>query len=274
MLNKERKNNSGVLAGAMKEGYEGKVAVEALQRVGKNKQIHGIVHEILVKDTLNANPGNIVNGTKAVLSKSTTAVRDDILLKQGGKIVGRMQLKDTSKSICKTVKQVAEGHYKGTALIGTKETTSAFNSAVGKKAAQGIKITQKMQSSGVSSADTARIATKALGGSISKTALTSAAKSSGAFGAAISGGIETVSAGKDLIDGRISGEEFAGRVAKETFGGGLSSAGGAIAGTAVATAATGLLATASAPVWVPAAIGVAATVAVGTGIKSLWDSIW
>lgn len=274
MENGKRKNNSSVLVVGAKEGYEAKVAVEALQRAGRTKNLHGIVHEVLVKDTLNANPSNIINGTKAVLSKSPTAVRDDILLKQAGKVVGRMQLKDTSKSIGNTVKQVVEGHYKGTALIGTKETTAAFNNAIGKKAAQGIKITQKMQSSGVSSADTARIATKALGGSLSKDVLTSAAKSSGGIGAAISGGIEAISAGKDLIDGRISGEEFAGRVAKETVGGGLSSAGGAIAGTAAATAATSLLAAASAPVWAPAAIGIAATVAVGAGIKSLWDSIW
>ena len=77
-----------------------------------------------------------------------------------------------------------------------------------------------------------------------------------------------------LADGEIDGGEFVGNVAKETVGGGLSAAGGSVAATAAATGAATLLATTAAPVWVPAAVGIGAAVAVGSAIKGLWDCIF
>lgn len=270
----ENKNNTATMATGLKEAYECKVGLEAFARAGNNPNLKGIVHEVLVKDAHTFTPANLANGTKAVLTKSTIAVRDDVLLLQAGKVVGRAQLKDTAQSIGHTVKQVASGKYQGTVLMGTEETVKAYNAEVAKAASKGIQVTQKMQSSGISSTDTARIAAKTIGGELTGKTLASAARSSGVVGAGVSGVIEVLSAGKDLLDDKIDGGEFAGRVAKETVGGGLSAAAGGTAATVAATTVATFLATTAAPVWVPAAIGIGAAVAVGSAVKGIWDSIW
>lgn len=271
------KNNSGAAVAFSREVFEGKVGMEALNRAGRNPNLKGIVHEVAVKDLYNLSPERLVDGTRATLSKSATAVRDDLLIMKDGSVVGRMQLKDTAQSIGKTISQVKDGHYARTALKGTPETVKAYNQAVQSAAKNGVNITQKMSSTGVSSSDTARIASKTIGntaGKLTASSLGKVAASSGAAGAVISGGIEVVSSAIKLSQGEIDGGEFVGNVAKETVGGGLSAAGGSVAATAAATGAATLLAATSAPVWVPAAVGIGAAVAVGSAIKSFWDSIF
>lgn len=54
------KNQSGVVIVGVKEGYEAKVALEALKRVGRNPQIKGVAHEIMIRDSYNVNPLNIL----------------------------------------------------------------------------------------------------------------------------------------------------------------------------------------------------------------------
>ena len=54
---------------------------------GKNSQLKGVVHEILYRDSLTVAPKNLASGAKGALSKSVTAMRDDVLLKQGGSVV-------------------------------------------------------------------------------------------------------------------------------------------------------------------------------------------
>ncbi|HEX3033320.1 MAG TPA: hypothetical protein VHS59_13990 [Bacillota bacterium] len=253
---------------AAKEGYEAKVAVQALNRVGKNPNIKGVIHEQMFVDKFNITPSNILDGKTAHLTKSTTAVRDDVIVKQAGKIVKRLQLKDTPGSINKTIRQVADGKYQRTVLAGTKETAKQY----AKKA--GTKVTQKMTSTGISSETTSSIAQKALGELPTAKALANVAGKAGIAGAVISGGVEAVSSAKDWYDGTISGGEFAGRVAKEAAGGGISASAGTAAG-AVATGLAGtLLATTTAPAWVPVATGVAVAVGVGTAIKKTWDWFW
>jgi hypothetical protein len=273
----ENKNNAGTTVAVAREAYEAKVGIEAVSRAGHTPRLKGIVHEVLVKDSVNCNPANILSGTKATLAKSSTAVRDDILIKQGGDIIKRMQLKDTPNSIAKTVQQVSNGKYVGTNLVGTKETAQAYQAAVERSASKCVSVTQKMTSSGVSSSDTARIATKTLGNSAGSLTVSSAAKvagSSGVVGGAISGGIELVSSGIKLANGEIDGEKFVGNVAKETVGGGLAAAGGSAAATAVAAGTATLLAATAAPVWIPAAVGIGVAVAIGSCIKDLWDCLW
>jgi len=63
----EQKKNNGTTAAGVIEAYEGKVAVESLKRAGRNKNLHGIAHEIMYCDAHNANPVNIAKGTKALL---------------------------------------------------------------------------------------------------------------------------------------------------------------------------------------------------------------
>lgn len=271
------KNQSGTAAAVGREVFEAKSGVEAALRAGRNPNLKGVVHETMYKNAFNMSPGRILDGKKAVLSKSTTAVRDDVLIKQGGKIVERMQLKDTPASISKTFNQVVEKHYAGTKLIGTKETTEAYSTIVKNAAKNGKTVTQKMTSSNISSADTSRVAAKTIGTSAGKLTVQSVGKvaaSSGVVGGAISGGIEVISSGIKLANGDIDGGEFVGNVAKETVGGGLAAAGGSAAATVVATGAATALAATTAPLWVAPAIGIGAAVAVGSVIKGIWDSIW
>ena len=87
----EKKNGINIGAGiaATKQLYEANVAKRALNRAGKNKNLKGHINELLMVDQLNRKTGNILKGKKAVLTKSPTAVRDDIVLKQNGKIIQR-----------------------------------------------------------------------------------------------------------------------------------------------------------------------------------------
>ncbi len=269
--NSGSKNKAGTVTAAARHAYEGKVGLEAMSRAGRDPQLKGIVHEVLVKDAYNANPANLLSGKVAHLTKSTNAVRDDIIVKQGGKIVERMQLKDTiSKSgLTKTIHQAASGKYAGTKLVGTKETAEAFKTA--------SKATQKMSSSGVSSADTSRIATQTLGnsaGKLSASAVSRAAASSGAVGAAISGGIEVLCSGYKWANGEIDGEEFVGNVAKEAVGGGLAAGAGTAAASVVSATAATAAAAVSAPAWIPVAAGIGTAIAVGSVAKYIWDSIF
>ena len=275
-MSTERKN-TGTNVALLREAAEVKVGLEAVGRVGKCKNLKGVVHEVIVKDMHNMTPKNIINGSKANLTKSVTAVRDDIVVMKNGVRETAMQLKDTPASISKTVNQVKSGHYARTNLMGTKETVKAYNDAVKNAAKSGNTISQKMTSTGVSSKDTARIATKTIGsqaGKLSASAVGKAAASSGTIGAAISGGIEVISSGIQLANGEIDGCEFALNVAKETVGGGLSAAGGTAAATVAAAGVATAVASVGAPIWVPAAVGVGAAVAVGSAIKGVWDFFW
>lgn len=272
-MNNEK--NYGTTFAAARKGYEASVGIRAYNRAGNNPQLKGIVHEVAYVDAQNFNPRNLIAGTRAALTKSTNAVRDDVVLMNGGKVVGRVQLKDTPRAISDTVAHVASGQYKGTKLIGTRETTEAYSKAVANAAKKGKNISQKMTSSGISSTDTGRVAIETIGeaaGKLAPKAVAKVAASSGLVGAAVSGGVEFISAGRELINDEIDGGEFFGRVAKETASGGLSAAGAsALATTASAGAAT-VLAGTTAAVWGPVAIGVGVTVVAGTAIKKVIDA--
>ena len=151
------KNETGAAMAASRSAYEAKVGVEAVLRSGgKNPQLKGVVHEILYRDALTMKPGNLANGARGTLSKSVTAVRDDVLLKQGGAVVGRAQLKDAVHTADRVARQAAHGKYAGTKLMGTKETVMAYEKAVHSMAKRGTAVTQKMTSTGISSRDASR----------------------------------------------------------------------------------------------------------------------
>lgn len=271
----ERSKQTGTSTAVIRSAYEAKTGVEAVVRSGgKNSQLKGVVHEILYRDSITLSPKNLATGVKGTLSKSSTAVRDDVLIMQGGRVIGRAQLKDTVAGVEKTVRQAASGKYAGTKLMGTKETVQAYNKAVARLAGKGTHVSQKMTSTGISSADTSRIAAQTIGGGLKAASVTKAALSSGGVGAVMSGGIEAISSGVKLARGEIDGEEFAGNVVKETMGGGLAAAGGSAAASAVAVGAATVLAATAAPVWIPGAIGVGTAVVVGAAIKGVWDTLF
>lgn len=267
-------NQTGTVTAVGRSVYETKVGVEAVVRSGgKNPQLKGVVHEILYRDSLTVAPKNLASGAKGALSKSVTAVRDDVLLKQGGSVVGRAQLKDAVVTADKVARQAAGGKYAGTKLMGTKETVAAYEKAAANLAKNGTKVTQKMTSTGISSADTSRIAAQTIGGSLKAAQLGKAALTSGVTGAVLSGVIETASSGVKLVNGDIDGGEFAANVAQEAVGGYLAAAGGSAAATAAGIGAATLLAGSTAPLWVPGAVAVGAAVAAGSVVKSVWDNV-
>ena len=270
----DKNHQAGAAAAAGRSAYETKVGVEAVVRSGgKNPQLKGVVHEILYRDSLTMAPKNLASGATGALSKSVTAVRDDVLLKQGGSVVGRAQLKDAVASADKVARQAAGGKYAGTKLMGTKETVAAYEKAAANLAKNGTKVTQKMASTGISSADTSRIAAQTIGGSLKAAQLGKAALTSGVTGAVLSGVIETASSGVKLVNGDIDGGEFAANVAQEAVGGYLAAAGGSAAATAAGIGAATLLAGTTAPLWVPGAVAVGAAVAAGSDVKSVWDDV-
>lgn len=200
--------NTSKTAVFAQEAYEAKVGTEALVRQGGyNPQLKGVVHEVLFCDQYNANPENILAGRRAELTKSVTAIRDDIVIKENGKVVGRMQLKDTPHSIGHTIEQVKNQKYVRTNLMGTEETTAAYAEKAAKYGKDGI---QQMKSTGISSKDTSRIADKTLGNQVSAESIFHGAGTAGTVGAVASAAVE-------LIGMAVDGEQHsAGEVFEET----------------------------------------------------------
>lgn len=253
----KKKANPGTVIAVGKQVYDGSVVTRALKRAGKNKNLKGHAFEIMTCDRHNSNVKNIIQGKKAVLTKSPTAIRDDIVVKQGKKVVGRMQLKDTPKGINDTVKKVSSGQYKGTKLVGTKETKKAYDAAVATKNTHGANITQKMKTNGISSADTELIQAKALGGNVIKNGrvIAGQAAKTGATSAAVSGGIAAISNVRQVAKGEKTKSEAVVDVAREAGTGAVSG----IVANAAGTAATVLVAaTPAAPAAVVAGVVVSA----------------
>lgn len=232
---------------ATKEGYEASVALRALDRAGNCPQLKGHVHELIFCDKYNANPLNIIQGNHANLTKSATAQMKDVVMTNNGRVVGHAQLKDTisSSGLRKTAEQIKSGHYNKTSIFGTKETAAKLAG----------KVPQKVNSSGISSETTSRVANKALGRMPTMNALGSAARSGGMVGAAVKGGITG------------SASSAAGVAAAGLAGTAVSAVTATGVGAAVASTAVGAVAVAAAPV----AVGFAAACAVGSFISSLFD---
>lgn len=247
----------GILTSQAGHFYETSVGKRAVGRAGKNLNLKGHINEIMTCDRYNVNPANFLKGKHARLTKSPTAVRDDIVVMQRGKVVKRMQLKDTPKSIGKTIRQAETGHYRGTNLVGTRETAEAY----AKKAAGNPAVTQKMSSNHVSSGTNERIARKMLGGGICQSGkeIIKGGGKAGMAGAALSGGIE-MAKGVNRIRKGDNVKNVIKATAKESAIGGSS----AMVGKVIADVATiGVAATPAAPI--APAIGFAAGTAASVG---------
>lgn len=233
-------SQQGVIIG--KHGYEQSVIARAIDRAGANPQLKGHIHEILVQDAKNLRNLLTGNGATTQLTKSTTAGTVDLITTKGGKVIERIQVKDvTSQSgINKLVKQCADGKYRSAQLVGSEETTQAFN-----KAAEKAGISKRMSSTGVSSKSTESLAQRAgaTGSGSLGSAIGQAARSGGMVGAVVGGGVEVVKGCIDLIDGNADAVDVAGRVVKASAKGGAS---GAAAGAAATAAGAGAAAAVSA----------------------------
>ena len=241
MKNTNFRNN---VAGSASNVYEASVGMRALNRAGQNPQMKGVAHEIMCCDKYNLNPGNILNGRHMDLTKSTTAHMKDVIAKNSaGKVVGHAQLKDTisNAGVRKTVQQIKSGHYSKTRVIGTEETAAKVNKVLEKC---GVK--QRVESSGISSKTTSRIADKTLGKMPTISTLPSAAKAGGVTGAAVGAGMEAISSIGDWLEGDKSAGEAAADVAVAGVKGGVTGAVSGVIGSAAAGATGSAIAAATA----------------------------
>lgn len=256
---------------ATKTAYEGTVITRAMDRAGNNPHLKGHIHEIMTKDAINLK--NVFSGQHTELTKSTTAKAVDLVTTKGGKVIGRIQVKDTisQSGIDKLVRQVTDGKYQSTKLVGTEETTKLANEAF-KKAG----LSKRMVSSGTSSNTTTTLAQRA-GASGSGTlgsAVGQAAKSGGAIGAVVEAGIEVVSGIADLANGKRDAGEVAVTVAKAgakgyvtgASAGAAATAGGALAAEGLAAIGAGATLTTVATFAAP----VVAAFAVGYVVSKAW----
>lgn len=266
--------NAGHGAVVTKTAYEGTVIARAVARAGRNPHLKGHIHEILVQDSRNVRNLLTMNGASTSLTKSTTAGTVDLVTTKGGKVIERIQVKDvTSRSgIDKLVKQCADGKYRSAQLVGSEESAQAFN-----KAAEKAGISKRMTSTGVSSNSTEAMAQRAgaTGSGTLGSAMSQAAKSGGAAGAIIGGGVAAVKGCIDLMEGRADAAEVAGTVVKASAKGGVSGAAAGAAATAtgagavVAVSALGMTGMAATAVTVGAPLAVA--VGVGYVASEIFD---
>lgn len=241
MKNTNSRNN---VAGSASNVYEASVGMRALNRAGQNPRMKGIVQEIMYCDKYNTNMGNILNGHHMDLTKSTTAHMKDVIAKNSaGKVVSHAQLKDTisNAGVRKTVQQIKSGHYSKTRVIGTEETAAKVNKVLEK---YGVK--QRVESSGISSKTTSRIADKTLGKMPTISTLSSAAKAGGVTGAAVGAGMEAISSIGDWLEGDKSAGEAAADVAVAGVKGGVTGAVSGVIGSAAAGATGSAIAAATA----------------------------
>ncbi len=246
-----------------KTAYEGSVIARAIDRAGNNHHLKGHIHEILVKDVKNF--ANVFKGQTTHLTKSVTANTVDLITMKGGKVVERLQLKDTisQSGVHKLVRQVGAGKYRTTQLIGTDETTELVNAAL-KKA--GLK--KRMASSAVSSNTTTSLAQRAgaSGSGSLGSAVGQAAKSGGTVGAAVGVGVEVLKGVADLIDGKREAGEVAGAVVKACAKGYAIGAAASAAATASGATVAGALTTIGAGAILTTVATVAAPVTIAIGI--------
>jgi len=269
MNRKAAQKNVGTIA---KHAYEASVKARALQRAGHCPNLNGHILEIMGGDKTNLLSGP---GVRETLTRSRTATTVDAVVTRNGQIVQRIQYKDTAHSIGDTVRRVKAGQYRTTTLKGTTETAKVFNRYAAKHG-----IAKRMQDTGISSRTTKSLA-RSCGAakqiSVGRAAAM-AAKSGGAFGAVVGGGISAISNTVAVFNGEKDFGEALGCVAKDTAGGALAGAGSAAAATATGAAvASGLAAIgvggAAATVCVVAA-PLAVAVGVGCLITSIWDALW
>lgn len=275
--NKNGKKSNNIAVNAAKsvinQGYDASVVKRALKRAGNNPNIKGHINEIRMVDKLNFNPTNLIKGNKAQLTKSPTAIRDDIIVKNGKNIIKRFQVKDTTSvsGAAKTAKQIASGKYRGTNVVGTKETVANVMKQKGMDASK-----QKITSNGLSSMENKMLAAKA--GS-SKIGLKDSVKLAGSgmlktagTSAAIAGIMETASSLRKIKKQELTPKKAAYGVGKETA---LAAAGGIGSKFAGDLAAMGVASAVGGPAGTVAAVigGVGSSIVIDKAGRKLIDTI-
>lgn len=247
-----------ILSEVGREGYEASVLNRMQGRSGAYtvKGAPGNALEIMANDK--ANLKNIFKpDTVTKLTKSPTAKQVDAVTMKGGKVLERIQYKDTTSisGINKTLKQVENGKYNQVQLRGTKETTEQFN-----RLAEEYGIKKRMISTDISSKTTKRIGDKFTKQSPKLVSVGDAVKSSTKVAAGLTAGIEIV---KSIANGDSVGE-CASHVVSKGSESVITAATSTVAAELTFGTVSSMLATSAIPVAGP--LVAAGSVAIGTGL--------
>ena len=260
----KKTNNYGTNVGTVViEGYDYSVASRMAGRAGSASPIGGKGNalEIIYADKKNVENLFKSGDLRTQLTKSSTATQSDLITMNGSKVLERIQCKDTPSisGTAKTIKQVQNGQYRATQLVGTTESASVYNT----KAAQNG-VSKLMKDSGISTKDTSRISNK-FNGVPSTTGLVNAVGSASKVGGAVSGGIA-------LVESIANGDDFA-ETTKNVTSSALKGASSSAAGTVAAEGTMIALAAAPIPLVAKVAIGVGSGLLVGTVVSEATEDL-
>ncbi|MFV0363689.1 MAG: hypothetical protein ACK5LL_11490 [Suipraeoptans sp.] len=266
--NKNEGKSVGIMAEIGREGYEGSVMSRMSGRAGaySPKGAAGNALEILANDKVNLS--NVLKpDTVTKLTKSSTATQVDAVTTRAGKVVERIQYKDTvsPSGVQKTLNQVKSGKYQQTQLRGTVEATEKYNAA-----AKASGVTKSMKSTGISHNTTQRVGDKFTKQPIKTASLGDAVKGSAAVSVGLTAAIEV---GKSVVNGDSIGECTSHVVSKGAESA-LSATAATVAAEATASAVGGLLATSAIPVAGPVIAGIGAALLVGGLVGEITDGVF
>ena len=258
----------GIGAEVAREGYEATVMQRMTGRAGAYSPTGsaGNALEIIANDKSNLK--NVLKpDTVTRLTKSSTAQQVDAVTTKAGKVVERIQYKDTvsTSGVQKTLNQVKSGKYQQAQLRGTIEATEKYNAA-----AKASGVSKSMKSTGISHDVTQRVGDKFTRQPIKAASLGNAVKSS----AAVSAGITTViEVGKSIKNGDSVGE-CTGHVLSKGTESVLAASAATVAAEATTSVVGGLLASSAIPVVGPVVAGIGAALLVGGVVGSVTDGLF
>ena len=178
----------GIGAEVAREGYEATVVGRMAGRAGaySSKGSAGNALEIMANDK--SNFANLCKpDTVTRLTRSSTATQVDAVTTKAGKVIERIQYKDTVSpaGVQKTLNQVKSGKYQQAQLRGTIEAAEKYNAA-----AQANGVSKTMQSTGISHNATQRIGDKFTRQPVKAASLGDAVKGSTAVAVGITAAVE------------------------------------------------------------------------------------
>ena len=263
MANKNEGKTMGLGAEMAREGYEASVISRMTGRAGaySPKGAAGNALEIMANDK--SNLGNLFKpDTVTKLTKSSTATQVDAVTTKAGKVIERIQYKDTVSpaGVQKTLNQVKQAQ-----LRGTIEAAEKYNAA-----AQASGVSKTMKSTGISHNATQRVGDKFTKQPLKMGSLGDAVKGSTGVAVGITAAVEM---GKSIANGDSVGE-CTGHVVSKGTESALSAAAATVAAEATASAVGGLLATSAIPVAGPLIAGVGAALLVGGAVSEITDGVF
>lgn len=265
MAKKNEGKTLGFGAEIAREGYEASVVSRMSGRAGaySPKGAAGNALEIMANDK--SNMRNLLKpDTVTKLTKSSTATQVDAVTTKAGKVIERIQYKDTVSpaGVRKTLNQVKAGKYQQAQLRGTIEAAEKYNAA-----AKASGVSKTMKSTGISHNATQRVGDKFTKQPIKMGSMGDAVKGSTAVSVGITAAVEV---GKSIVNGDSVGECTGHVVAKGTESA-LSAAAATVAAEATASTVGGLLATSPIPVAGPLIAGIGAALLVGGAVSEITD---